>query len=64
MTVIKRWALWSPTFGLYKRYPREAEELYESRRAAIAARLSGSHYPYRPIKIELHMTSKRSKANG
>lgn len=55
MTIIKRWALWSPHLGFYKPLPNQTEVLYDSRGSAIAARLSGSHYSYHPIKVELHV---------
>jgi hypothetical protein len=52
---IKRWALWSHHLGFYRPLPNQTEELYDSKRAAIAARLSGSHYEYQPVKVELNM---------
>lgn len=61
---IKRWALWSPDLGLYRPLPNQTEELYSSRRSAIAARLSGSHYSYHPVKVELHMTTKQETLIG
>ena len=50
---VKRWALWSPTFGFFKRFPHDGEELYESQRSAEAARLSGSHYAYKPVQVRI-----------
>ena len=50
---IRRWALWSKTFGFYTAFPDRAEVLYVSRREAIAARLSGSHYRYKPVRVKL-----------
>jgi hypothetical protein len=55
---IKRWALYSPIFGFHAPLPHQTEILYDSRRAAVAARLSGSHYNYHPVKVELHMTTE------
>lgn len=52
---IRRWALWSPHYGFYRPLPNQTEELYDSKRSAIAARLSGSHYEYQPIKVDLCM---------
>lgn len=51
---VRRWALWSKVWGkFYTPLPHETEVLYDSRRAAIAARLSGSLYQYQPVRIEL-----------
>lgn len=59
--VIKRWALWDPYHGFYRPLPRQTEALFDSRRAAVAARLSGSHYEYQPVQVELHFPSEGSK---
>ena len=57
MTTTKRWALRNRFTGkLYARFPREGEELYTSRREAVAARLSGSLYVYQPVKVELRVS--------
>jgi hypothetical protein len=50
---ILRWALWCKQFGFHSPLPHKTELLYESKRAAIAGRLSGSHYNYHPVKVEL-----------
>lgn len=50
---VVRWALWSKEFGFYQRFPHDAEELYDTKRSAEAARLSGSHYAYKPVKVML-----------
>lgn len=51
---VLRWALWSECWGkFYKPLPHETEVLYDSRRSAIAARLSGSLYQYQPVRVEL-----------
>lgn len=50
---IARWALYSDVFGFHRPLPHQTEQLYDSRRSAIAARLSGSLYPYLPVKVEL-----------
>jgi hypothetical protein len=53
-TTVKRWVLRNRFTGdLYKRFPRQAEELYSSRREAVAARLSGSHYAYQPARVRI-----------
>jgi hypothetical protein len=50
---VVRWALWCKEFGYYQRFPHDAEELYDTKKSAEAARLSGSHYQYRPVKVRL-----------
>lgn len=55
---VRRWALWSETFGYLAPLPLQTELLYETRRAAVAARLSGSHYAYRPVRVELRAVPK------
>lgn len=60
--IVKRWALWSKDLNqFYKEFPKTTEVLFESRSSAIATRLSGSHYSYRPVKVELHHSMERSK---
>jgi len=54
---IPRWALVHPDFGLYAQYPEGAEKLFTSRREAIAHALSGGHYGFVPIRVELRVFS-------
>lgn len=59
MIKTKRWALRNRFTGaLYKRFPNDAEELYGSRRSAVAARLSSSLYVFQPVKVELRVSSE------
>jgi hypothetical protein len=65
MTIVKRWALRNRFTGrLYARFPRKGEELYSSRREAVAARLSGSLYVYQPAKVEVRTTQERKPSNA
>lgn len=50
---VVRWALWSKVFGFYKRFPHDGEELYESKRSAMAALCSGIYADYKPVKVKL-----------
>lgn len=59
MTTVKRWALRNRFTGkLYARFPNKAEELYSSRREAVATRLSGSLYVYQPARVRLSSERK------
>jgi hypothetical protein len=60
MTKIKRWALQGIyNRQLYARFPRRGEELYSSRREAVAAKMSGSLYTYKAVRVELRVTNER-----
>ena len=51
---VRRWALWSKDLQkFYTPLPHETEQLYDSRGAAVAGRLSGSHYGYKPVRVKL-----------
>jgi len=54
---IPRWVLVHPHFGLYAQYPERAEKLFTSKREAIAHALSGGHYGFVPIRVELRVFS-------
>lgn len=59
MTAVKFWALWSRDLkGFHTGYPKDTPILYSSRRAAMAARLSGSYYGYLPVRVELRHSQR------
>jgi len=59
---IKGWALQGIyNRNLYARFPRRGVELYSSRREAVAAKLSGSLYTYKAVRVELRVSSDSSK---
>lgn len=58
---IKRWALWDQYHGFYRPLPNQTEVLFDSKRAAVAARLSGSHYQYHPVRVELRFPGEEIK---
>lgn len=54
---VRRWALWSPIFGFLLPLPGQTERLYTSRSGAVADRLSGHWYDYKPVRVELRPLS-------
>lgn len=60
MTKVKRWALQGIWNGeLYARFPRRGEELYSSRREAVAAKMAGSLYTYKAVRVELRVSQRK-----